>query len=117
MYLLSLPPPAPLQAVYKTYIDVVHIQKDEASNLFTMFAAEDSQGQTQAQGAGEQLSQDTAQRNLADAPNTQVGVCVARWGGVGGVGRWAGERMGRRNRSNCCRRTRLPPPDRSVDPG
>ena len=67
---------------------MVHIQKDEASNLFTMFAAEDSQGQTQTQGAGEQLSQDTAQRNLADAPNTQVGVCVARWGGGGGVGQF-----------------------------
>ena len=100
MYLLSLPPPAPLQAVYKTYIDVVHIQKDEASNLFTMFAAEDSQGQTQAQGAGEQLSQDTAQRNLADAPNTQVGA-------AGGQRRWPASRVvspagGVASGCNCC---------------
>ena len=61
-----------LQSVYKTYIDVVHIQKDEASNLFSMFAAEESQMQATAQ---ELLSQTVQQRNLADAPNTQVG----RW--------------------------------------
>lgn len=57
-----------LKSVYKTYIDVVHIQKDEASNLFSMFAAEESQMQATAQ---ELLSQTVQQRNLADAPNTQ----------------------------------------------
>lgn len=41
-----------LKAVYKTYIDVVHIQKDEASNLFSMFASD-----TQSQEAEEALSQ------------------------------------------------------------
>lgn len=50
-----------LQAVYKTYIDVVHIQKDEASNLFSMFSEE-----TQSQEA------ELSQGNLADAPDTQV---------------------------------------------
>ncbi|KAL4445821.1 hypothetical protein ABPG77_009020 [Micractinium sp. CCAP 211/92] len=49
-----------LKAVYKTYIDVVHIQKDEASNLFSMFSEE-----TQSQEA------ELSQGNLADAPDTQ----------------------------------------------
>ena len=105
------PLPASPQAVYKTYIDVVHIQKDEASNLFTMFAAEDSQGQTQATAAGEQLSQDTTQRNLADAPNTQVrGLGGRGWAGWGGGGRWVGDCRREGRRSACCRRTRMPLP-------
>ncbi len=58
----AFPPPLNLpQAVYKTYIDVVHIQKDEASNLFSMFSEE-----TQSQEA------ELSQGNLADAPDTQV---------------------------------------------
>lgn len=50
-----------LQAVYKTYIDVVHIQKDEASNLFTVFS-EDTQSQ----------EVELSQGNPADAPETQA---------------------------------------------
>ena len=43
----SRPPP---QAVYKTYIDVVHIAKDETSQLFSLFSQDDaSQSQSQAQ--------------------------------------------------------------------
>lgn len=43
-----------LKSVYKTYIDVVHVQKDEASALFSLFAAEDeSQTQGQTQGGDE----------------------------------------------------------------
>ena len=57
------------QSVYKTYIDVVHIQKDEASNLFSMFAAEESQTQLATQVG---LSQDPGERTLADAANTQA---------------------------------------------
>lgn len=63
----------PQQAVYKTYIDVVHVQKDEASNLFSMFAAEESQTQAiaTAAAAGEVASQDGGRPALADAPDTQ----------------------------------------------
>ena len=65
--------------MYKTYIDVVHVQKDEASSLFSMFADE---SQSEGAGAGEGLSQ--GECNVADAPDTQ-----ARGGG--GVGRTVGE--------------------------
>lgn len=61
--LVPLVPPR-VQAVYKTYIDVVHIQKDEASNLFSMFSADESQ---QSQG-GERAD---ARAHAADAPDTQ----------------------------------------------
>jgi hypothetical protein len=52
--------------VYKTYVDVVHIQKDEASNLFSMFAAEESQTQaTELEQPNQGPSQGTQRRNLA----------------------------------------------------
>ena len=69
----ALPPCLPLppsQAVYKTYIDVVHIQKDEASNMFSMFAAEETQESQEAPADASALA--------ADAPDMQVG---ASWGG------------------------------------
>lgn len=62
--------------MYKTYIDVVHIQKDEASSLFSMFAAD-----SQSQEAEETLSQ--GERNIADAPATQASAGSA--GGVAGA--------------------------------
>lgn len=61
----SLLTPSSSQAVYKTYIDVVHIQKDEASSLFSMFAAD-----SQSQEVEETASQ--GERNIADAPATQA---------------------------------------------
>ncbi|KAI3438606.1 hypothetical protein D9Q98_001029 [Chlorella vulgaris] len=55
-----------LKSVYKTYVDVVHIQKDEASNLFSMFAAEESQTQaTELEQPNQGPSQDTQRRNRA----------------------------------------------------
>ncbi|PSC67965.1 DNA replication licensing factor MCM4 [Micractinium conductrix] len=52
-----------LKAVYKTYIDVVHIQKDEASNMFSMFAAEETQESQEAPADASALA--------ADAPDMQ----------------------------------------------
>lgn len=80
----SLPTAPSPQAVYKTYIDVVHIQKDEASSLFSMFAAD-----SQSQEVEETASQ--GERNIADAPATQASqgccgaYCMSVW--VRGEGR------------------------------
>jgi hypothetical protein len=64
-----LDPCVSLQSVYKTYIDVVHIQKDEASNLFSTFLAEETQTQP---GVDEPFSQEAGQRSLTEAAGTQV---------------------------------------------
>ena len=51
------------QSVYKTYIDVVHIQKDESATLYSLFS-EDSETQAAAQararGRGWQSLKQTA---------------------------------------------------------
>jgi DNA replication licensing factor MCM4 len=59
-----------LKAVYKTYIDVVHVQKEEASQLFTVAGGETQNG-TEGTEAGS-LAADTTQGQdgTADAPAT-----------------------------------------------
>ena len=52
--------------MYKTYIDVVHIAKDETSQLFSLFSQDDaSQSQSQAQAAGEGTQEAAAASQFA----------------------------------------------------
>lgn len=45
-----------LKSIYKTYLDIVHIQRDESVSLFSLFSEQASQeGHTQQQQAAEGL--------------------------------------------------------------
>jgi hypothetical protein len=88
--------------VYKTYIDVVHIAKDETSQLFSLFSEDQSQSQGQegtqeAAAGGATQSQAPAHnasnltREEMDAKREEFRVRARCFGGEWGEGRLGAE--------------------------